>query len=92
LIYFLKTFPEIRFCIIHVHETIRFLPLRKRTVVIGLKNGEMATDKKKTHNNSLWIRQEKWIRTEVLSRYTNIRINKMIQYERRVELKDDIRA
>jgi hypothetical protein len=64
LIYFLKTFPEIRFCIIHVHETIRFLPLRKRTVVIGLKNGEMATDKKKTHNNSLWIRQEKWIRTE----------------------------
>jgi hypothetical protein len=46
LIYFPKTFPEIRFCIIHVHETIRFLPLRKRTVVIGLKNGEMATDKK----------------------------------------------
>ena len=28
---------------------------------------------------------------EVLSRYTNIRINKLIQYECRVELKDDLR-
>jgi len=34
--------------------------------------GEMATDKKNTLNNSLWIRQEKWNRTEVLSRFTNI--------------------
>ena len=48
----------------------------------------MATD---TLNNSLMIRQEKWNRTEVLSRYTNIRINKLIQHERRVELNDYLR-